>query len=97
MSENFETQLRAALQRRDPPPGFAERVLAQTQPRKSPNRVWAMLAIAAMLTGGIFVYRDYQERRAEEAREQALTALRITAEKLDLVREKLNQIETENP
>lgn len=100
MHDDFEAQLRAALSRQEPSPGFAERVIAQAQPRRAPSRLWA-LAVAAVLVAGIFVYRDVQQRRAEAAREQTLAALRITVEKLNRVQAKLasrqGAAERENP
>ena len=99
MSDDFDAKLHAALQRRDPPPGFAERVLAragaanhgmaeQAPPRRALRVVWAWAAIAAMLVAAVG-YRQVQQQRAERAHEQALTALRITAEKLNAVRAKV--------
>ena len=101
---DFESRLRGALERREPPAGFAERVLARAaarptnmeKPRRLWRPVWAAAAVAAMLVAAVG-YREVQARRAEEAREQALTALRITAEKLNVVRAKLEAREEVNP
>ena len=69
---NLETELKAALRRRNPPPGFATRVVAAAVPRRrTPIAVWAA-ALAAMLVGGIAINQEYQQKRAEKATEQAL-------------------------
>lgn len=102
MSEDFEDQLREALGRRDPAPGFAERVIARANPprRHLARQTWAVAAIAAMLVVAFFVNQEYQQRRAEDASRQAMLALSITSEKLNLLRSKVlnhqNRLETEN-
>jgi hypothetical protein len=103
-SEDFDAQLQRALRRRDPSAGFAERVIARASKRSGPSRLWLVSAVAAMLLIGILANREYQQHRAEEARRQALVALRITAEKLNTVRSKMLRLEvklepreTENP
>ena len=100
MTEDFESRLRGALARREPPAGFEERVLARVEATQleAPGRrwarpAWAGAAIAAMLVAMVG-YREMEQRRAEDAREQAMLALRITAEKLNAVRVRL---ERENP
>jgi hypothetical protein len=93
----LEDELRSALRRREPPPGFAERVMARvpvTMPaRRRPTAVWRWVAAAAaclVMVAGIDSYRDY--RRGVEAKQQALLALRITEEKLAVVRNKLVEV-----
>ncbi len=90
---NLEDQVKDALRRQDPPEGFAERVIRRagpahatiqaTRPRRSFAWRWpAMAAVAAALAFGIFL----QYRRAQEARasQQAIQALRIVAEELNM-------------
>ena len=90
---NLETELKAALQRQNPSPGFANRVVAAAVPRKrTPVAVWA-LAMAAILVAGVAIRYEYQQRRAEHATEQTLLALRITSEKLNVARAKVLKIE----
>jgi hypothetical protein len=90
---DFENQLRGALRREEPSAGFAERVIAlsmaqaQAPKRRSGWKLWA--AVAAMLVAAPLLYERYQQRRAEEARDQAILALRITAEKLNVMRDKI--------
>jgi hypothetical protein len=99
--EELELMLRIALARRAAPPSLKQRVLERAQMRRlagrrlSQGRGWAFQRIAAsvllaILFGGFAVYRQQEERRkGEEAREQVLTALRITNKTLDRVSEKL--------
>ncbi len=99
---NFEDELRAALRREDPSPGFTQRVLAkrvvaraQSSPapeRAMPRMFWAA-AIAAMLAIGFTAAYEYRQIKAERAAGQAVLALRITAEKLNMTREKVLRIE----
>ena len=63
---NLENELKAALRRQNPPPGFATRVIARSQPRRrAPLMAWAG-AMAAMLVGGIAIHHEYQERSSRE-------------------------------
>ena len=84
--DDFESQLRQALQRRPAPPGLKRRLMEKRRPRR-PAAVWqrlaASLAMAAVLAGG-FAWRNREEqRKGEAARQQVLTALRITGRALD--------------
>jgi hypothetical protein len=38
--KDLENELRKALERREPPDGFAERILAQLEPTPNPKRGW---------------------------------------------------------
>jgi hypothetical protein len=90
---NLETELKAALRRQNPGPGFANRVIAAAVPRRrTPIAVWAA-AMAAMLVAGVALYNEYQQRRAERATEQVMLALRITSEKLNVARAKVLKID----
>jgi hypothetical protein len=104
MDENemveFEQKLRIALQRREAPLGLKQRVLSQARERRQAERGrWWMVNIAqriaasavlAAIFGGAAVYHRVEERRkGEAAREQVLTALRITSKTLDRVGDKL--------
>jgi hypothetical protein len=96
--EDFENELRQALVRRAAPPSLKRKVLEQrgrlrTQRMRVRAAIWqrlaASLALAAVLGGG-FAWRNREERRkGEAAREQVLTALRITAHALNQVNEGL--------
>ena len=105
--DRLEDALREALRRKAPPEGFAERVLArQTVPTPKPGpweafRLWFQLpssrwvaaaALTVVLLAG-YQYTAERRRRAqgEAAKEQVLMALRITAEKLEYTRAKVEQ------
>lgn len=98
---NFERELREALRRPEPPAGFAERVMARVAdeapaaPRRREMSHAARAAAAAVLVIGITAagwggYRAEQRRRAEDAAEQAVTALRIVTEKINLAKETID-------
>ena len=92
---NLETELKAALRKQNPSPGFANRVVAAAVPRKrTPMMVWAA-AMAAMLMAGVAIHNEYQHRRAERASEQVMLALRITSEKLNVARDRGLKIDRE--
>lgn len=90
----FEDQLRDALRRVPPPAGFVERTLAraaqeQRGPRRAirfPRYVAALAASLALVIGGL-QYQEY--RQGQEAKEQLMTALRITGIQLHEVQQKV--------
>lgn len=89
---NLEDELRAALQREDPSPGFATRVAARARSSHAPKAsmfrmVWAV-ALAAMLLIGLTATFEYRQMQAERASRDAVLALRIAAEKLNSARDK---------
>jgi hypothetical protein len=96
----FEDRLREALQRREPPEGFAERVIARVPQRRA--TVWTMhwrsvAAIAAVLvvtfSAGLFEWHRQVERanRAEAANRQLMYALRLMATKIERVQNRLEK------
>jgi len=90
---NLEDELRSALRREHPSPGFAERVVAQAQASRAPKPamprfIWAV-AIAAMLMIGVTATFEYRQMKAERASRDAVIALRIASEKLNLARDKV--------
>lgn len=108
LEPGFEQELRAALQPRPAPEGFADRVLARMDalPRHEPAP-WPVRtirnpvvrgAIAAMLllSVGVGCYFEHQRERqiaGEHARQQVLLALRITSSTLQDVRNKVDRDE----
>ena len=90
---NLDDELRAALQRENPSPGFAMRVVAKAQssrvPKASIRRLVWVAALAAMLAIGFTATYEYRQMKAERAGRDAVLALRIAAEKLNLAREKV--------
>lgn len=98
--EDFEQELKQALERRPAPPGLKARVMARRNVRMMESRrthsvVWMRLAasllIVALLAAGIDwrVRRVEEQRKGEVARQQVLTALRITGHALDQVQSRL--------
>ena len=92
--DDFEQELRQALERRPAPPSLKRRLLAQraTRSRQQAARnsfvLWQRLAASVVLVaahGGGLAWRQHQDeqRKGEEARQQVLTALRITSHALD--------------
>lgn len=101
---NLEHELRAALHRKEPPPAFAARVAARAGRGGTPavtNRGhWRAIAAALTMTvllGGLAAREAANQRAAgERAREEVLTALRITSEKLRAAQQHVKHIGTEN-
>lgn len=102
---NLEDQLRDALRRQDPPEGFAERVLQRQsspprqshfRPRFRPSfRVAWPAAIAAMAVLGLSVSIEYRNIQAARAGRQAIQALQMASEELNLARNKVLNKESE--
>ena len=92
--DEFEIELRQALERRPAPPGLKRKLMAEREARKRPRAVggsfvlWQRLAASIVLVaaiGGGLAWRQHEQelRKGEEARQQVLTALRITSHALD--------------
>lgn len=96
--DDFEQELRQAMERRPAPPCLKRKLMEQrsrrrTQQLRSHRILWqrlaAGLALTAVLGGGV-AWRDHEDRRrGEAAREQVLTALRITGHALNQVNSQL--------
>ena len=98
----FERDLREALRRKEPPPGFAGRVIARAREiderkaRWSWKWSWRWSAAAAMVVMLLVVgalYREHRRQEAERSKDQLLLALRVTGAKVRLVQERLSQIQ----
>ena len=100
----LEEALRQALGREEAPVGFTERVLARVaSPAAKPGPwVWLRWALAATLPLLLLVTLQYNSERrrrdeGERAKAQVVTALRITAEKLEYTREKIARATNRGP
>lgn len=98
--EEFEREVRQALERRPAPPGLKRHLMErriEEQERRRRRRVlfWEHLAAAMVLAAvlsGALLWRHVQQRRAgEAARRQVFTALRITARALDNMNAQLTE------
>jgi hypothetical protein len=90
---NLEDDLRRALRPEGAPAGFAARVMAKKRVVPIWRRpvVWSIaagLTVAAMIPG-VHEYRRHE--RGIEARDQLLLALSITRDRLQQVKEKIQQ------
>jgi len=96
---NFEEQLRASLQRCEPPAGFAERVQLRVERERrglfsSPPR-WLAAAVLLLVTSSGLLYWEHERRvqaEGEAARAEVMQALQISSEKLNLALKKINHI-----
>ena len=96
--KSLEDDLRAALRRQEPPPGFAARVMSRLD-RTPWWRAWRRWAVAAAMVLVVAAGAEYRHQRAERiageaARRQVLQALRITGAKLRLVQSKVQQTDS---
>ena len=91
----LDDELKIALRRVDPPPGFAGRVLAGAESNRRGRRWWtAAIAAGLLLAGGLEFERERRIRaEGEQAKQQVLLALRITGAKLQIVKEKIHAID----
>jgi hypothetical protein len=95
--EEFERELRQALERRSAPVSLKGKIMARRgarQPRRQAvawQRLAAALVMAAVVGGAAEWEAHLREerRRGEAAREQVLTALRITGHALDQMNRQL--------
>jgi hypothetical protein len=96
--DDFEQELQQAMSRRPAPPSLRRKILARRSRQKT-QRVharlvmWQRLAasiVLAAMAGGAFVWHNAEQRRkGEEAKQQVLTALRITTRALQQMNQQL--------
>lgn len=105
--DEFEQQLKQALGRRDAPEWFEAKVMAAVRRADAPRPWWqrwfaesrlrwatASLATVMVVTGVAWQReRVAEERAGEQAKAQLELALRITAEKLQIIEHKIHQNE----
>jgi len=96
--DDFEQELKQALERRPAPPSLKRRIMQQrsmrhTQRLRNHVILWQRLAaslILAALLGGAYTWHEADQRRkGEEARRQVMTALRITGHAINEVNSRL--------
>ena len=100
--DDFEQKLKRSFERWPAPPGLKHRLMENRRRRKERPRWFALprevlvavslcvfAAVFAALSGGIASYQAEQRRKGEEARQQVLTALRITSHALDHMNQQL--------
>jgi hypothetical protein len=96
---DFERELHAALARRPAPPDLKRKIVGRLwlQAGRSHRRmVWmeriaASIVIAAVAGGATYWRHEVERRRAEEARQQVFTALRIAGTALQEVNAQLTE------
>ena len=96
--DDFEQELQQAMLRRPAPPSLKGKILSRRK-RQNTQRIharmvmWQRLAasiVLAAVAGGAFAWHNAEERRkGEEARQQVLTALRITGHALQQMNQQL--------
>lgn len=101
---NLEDDLRRAVRRESPAPGFAARVLERIESgdgvrtshvRPHPGRTWRAVAASLTLTailGGWAAHTVHQRREGERARDQVLLAMRIAGEKVRYAQQEVRAI-----
>jgi hypothetical protein len=79
---SLEQDLRHALRRKSPAPGFASRVLQRIERERAPKRPRWWRAVAASLTltallGGWAAHTIHERREGEHAREQVIAGAKV--------------------
>src|SRR5262249_39313063 len=98
----LERDLRECSRRREPPPGFAMRVLARTREiderdnlRSAWSRSWrwatAVTMVVMLFVGGSLYQMHRRHLQAEQSKQQLMVALHLTGLKLQLVQERLEK------
>ncbi|MGA3129243.1 MAG: hypothetical protein ABSD59_00470 [Terracidiphilus sp.] len=95
--DDFERELRVAFARRLAPPNLKRKIVGrrwQQASRSHRRMIWleriaASLILATVAGGSAFWHHELEERRAEEARQQVMTALRIAGQALEQVNTQL--------
>ena len=96
--DDFEQELRQAMMRRPAPPSLKRKILERrvrqnTESLHARMLMWQRLAasiVLAAVVGGAYLWHNAEQRRkGEEARQQVLTAIRITSRALQQMNEQL--------
>jgi hypothetical protein len=91
--DDFELELSEAMHRRAAPPSLKRRILErrwEQRKRQRTRMAWleriaASLVVAAVAGGAVMGHYAEERRKGEEAKQQVLTALRITSHALGQV------------
>ena len=96
--DEFEQELQQAMSRRPAPPSLKRKIFDGRRLQKKERvharmvmwqRIAASIVLAAV-AGGAYMWHDAEQRRkGEEARQQVLTALRITSHALEQMNQQL--------
>jgi len=97
---NLENDLKRALRRESPAPGFAGRVLQRIEhaDRAVPVRrpAWWRAAAASvtlgLVLGGYATHKVVEYRRGERAKEQVLVAMHLAGEKVRYAQQQVHNI-----
>lgn len=99
--KDFGGQLREALKRREPPRDLTAGIMARIAP---PQENWwgslpwvarwipATVALAAMLIASVGMYRLDQYRKGQQAKQQVMVALQLTARKLAVAQRRVDEL-----
>ena len=93
---DIESDLKRALRRESPAPGFSQRVMKRIdapQPQRSSR--WRAVAAGVLLTaivGGWAAHQEIRRREGERARDEVMLALRIAGSKVRTAQEHVRQI-----
>ena len=96
--DEFERELKQAMERRPAPPSLKRRIMQRRSARRTERHhttmIWwqrlaASLLVGAVMAGGYGWRQIEQRRKGEEAKQQVLTALRITNQVLTNMNRKL--------
>jgi hypothetical protein len=94
---NLENDLKRALRRETPAPGFAQRVLSRIEAEDHRPRWswWRAVAASVTLTavlGGWAAHTIHERREGERAKEQLVQAMRIAGEKVRYAQQEVHAI-----
>ena len=96
--DEFEKELRQAFERRPAPPNLKRKLMERrrrerTERIRTRTVIWqrlaASVALAAVLGGGLAWRNREEQHKGEVARDQVMTALRITGNALEKVNAEL--------
>ena len=95
----LEEELRQALERKEPPPGFADRVMRRAAApaafRPAPRPVFhrqRWLATAAAIAVAIGAGMSYRQHQGAVAKEQVMAAVRFAAVKVNHIQTQVREV-----